>query len=240
MNQVHTVWAISDLHRSGASRRDVGPSRHAARWRQFEQRIERAWVDRIGSDDLVLIPGDFSAARNHRDVQVDLAWLERLPGRKVLSAGNHDGWFNNVGSVRRLLRASQQAVGGDAIEVGAAVVCGTRGAAFDPSHIEPDPLMQREIDAIDRALEQAQSLRTPEAPLFVMWHYPPFDSHGEPGPLIERLTRARATACVYGHVHQMAQWSAMVQGVVDGVRYACVAADAIGFAPLGIWSRAHV
>ena len=37
--------------------------------------------------DLVLLPGDLSMARNHRDLQPDLAWLDRLPGTKVLAAG---------------------------------------------------------------------------------------------------------------------------------------------------------
>jgi uncharacterized protein len=40
------------------------------------------------------------------------------------------------------------------------------------------------------------------------------------------------TACVYGHLHIEGQWSMAVQGDVRGVRYHCVAADAIGFRPL--------
>ena len=42
------------------------------------------------------------------------------------------------------------------------------------------------------------------------------------------------TACVYGHLHNQSEWSVAVQGTVRGVRYHCVAADAIGFRPLRI------
>ena len=54
-------------------------------------------------------------ARNHRDLQPDLAWLDRLPGTKVLAPGNHDAWWNGVEAVRPMLRRSQRAVDGDAL-----------------------------------------------------------------------------------------------------------------------------
>ena len=54
--------------------------------------------------DLVLVPGDVSMARNHRDVQADLAWLDRLPGTKVLAPGNHDQWWNGIEKIRPMLR----------------------------------------------------------------------------------------------------------------------------------------
>ena len=44
----------------------------------------------------------------------------------------------------------------------------------------------------------------------------------------------RVTACVYGHLHSESEWSVAVQGTVRGVRYHCVAADAIGFRPLRV------
>ena len=47
----------------------------------------------------------------------------------------------------------------------------------------------------------------------------------------------RVTACVYGHMHIEGQWPRRVQGTILGVRYHCVAADAIGFRPLRIASN---
>ena len=90
----------------------------------------------------------------------------------------------------------------------------------------------RELAALDRALEHASALRTDGEPLYVLWHYPPFDQHRRPGPCVERFEAAGVTACVYGHLHIQGQWSLAVQGDVRGVRYHCVAADAIGFRPL--------
>ena len=119
------VWAISDLHLSFA--RPDRRERYAARWRDHAARIEEHWRARVGQRDLVLLPGDLSMARNHRDVQPDLAWLDRLPGTKVLAPGNHDQWWNSAAAVRPMLRASLRAVDGDAIEVCGVIVSGSAG-----------------------------------------------------------------------------------------------------------------
>src|SRR5438067_9474444 len=120
------LWAIADLHLSlaRAERRE----RFAGRWRDHTTKIAAEWRAVVRREDLVLLPGDLSMARNHRDVQPDLAWLDRLPGTKVLSAGNHDAWWNSVEAIRPMLRRSLRAVGGDALATHGVVVCGTLGA----------------------------------------------------------------------------------------------------------------
>jgi predicted phosphohydrolase len=229
------IWAISDLHLSLA--RPQRRERYAARWRDHVVKIEENWRAVVRPCDLVLLPGDLSMARNHGEVQPDLVWLGRLPGTKVLARGNHDQWWNDVGAVRLLLRGSQLAVDGDALATHGVIVCGTTGSpapAAESSEAE-QRRTNRELDSLDRALAHASEIRNPSAqPLYVLWHFPPFDVHGRPGPWVERFERARVTACVYGHLHIQSQWTSAVQGKVRGVRYYCVAADAIGFRPLRI------
>jgi uncharacterized protein len=229
------VWAISDLHLSFA--RPDRRERFAARWRDHAGRIEENWRARVRPGDLVLLPGDLSMARNHRDVQPDLVWLDRLPGTKVLAPGNHDQWWNGAEKIRPMLRDTLRAVDGDALEIQGAIVCGTAGvpATLDPPSSEERLALERNLAELERALEHAGRLRKREdAPLYVVWHYPPFDVHGQPGRCVELIERARVTACVYGHLHGQKEWSAAVQGPRRGVRYYCVAADAIGFCPLKI------
>jgi uncharacterized protein len=234
------VWAISDLHLSFA--RPDRRERFAARWRDHAAGIEEHWCARVGPDDLVLVPGDISMARNHRDLQDDLVWLDRLPGIKVLSPGNHDQWWNGVEKIRPMLRDSLRAVDGDAIAVRGVVVCGAAGA---PVALERDSGVESKafdgaLESLRRALGEADALRGPETPLYVLWHYPPFDAHGIPGPCVEMIEKAGVTACVYGHLHSQKEWAAAVHGLRRGVRYYCVAADAIGFCPLRIDRRAEL
>jgi uncharacterized protein len=230
-----SVWAIADLHLSFA--RPDRRERHAGRWRDHAARIEREWRAVVAADDLVLLPGDLSMARNHRDLQPDLAWIDRLPGTKILTPGNHDLWWNGVEKVRPMLRPSQLAVGGDAVAACGVIACGTLGAPpTDDDSLSPGhrSVQEREMAALDRALEAAATLRQAGEPLYVLWHYPPFDQNRRPGPCVARFERAGVTACVYGHLHAQGQWSLAVQGTINEIRYACVAADAIGFRPLRI------
>jgi uncharacterized protein len=229
------VWAISDLHLSFA--RPDRRERYAARWQDHALKIEQNWRETVRPGDVVLLPGDLSMARNHREVQPDLEWLGRLPGTKVLAPGNHDRWWNQLAAVRRLLRRSMIAVDGDAVAIQGVVVCGTCGTPTPRADdLSADPVaLEQEVGTLERALEQAVRIReNPAQPLFVLWHYPPFDPNGQPGPWVERWERARVTACVYGHLHIERQWALAVQGLVRGVRYHCVAADAVGFRPLRI------
>ena len=215
------IWAIADLHLSFA--RPDRRERYAERWRDHAAKIEREWRAVVQPSDLVLLPGDLSMARNHRDLQPDLAWLDRLPGTKVLAAGNHDTWWNDVAKIRPMLRKSLRAVGGDALSTHGVVVCGTLGCPV----LDDEP-----------TLEEAAALRTGGEPLYVLWHYPPFDQHQRAGACVERFERAGVTACVYGHLHIEGQWSRAVQGEIRGVRYHCVAADSVGFRPLRIGAPA--
>ncbi len=91
------------------------------------------------------------------------------------------------------------------------------------------------LESLRLALEAADRLRArPETPVYVLWHYPPFDAHGVAGPCVKMLEQAKVTACVYGHLHSQKEWAAAVHGLRQGVRYYCVAADAIGFCPLRV------
>ncbi len=229
------LWAISDLHLSFGrpDRRD----RYAGRWHDHAARIERAWHDTVHPDDVVLLPGDLSSARNHREVQPDLEWLGGLPGIKVLAPGNHDRWWNGPAPVRRILRRGMIAVDGDAAEVGDRIVCGARGAPVLTEDAEtPARLAEnRESAVLESALAHADRLRNgTDRPIYVLWHFPPFDPHGRASSYVDRFERAGIRACVYGHLHIQSQWSTAVQGTIRGIRYHCVAADALGFRPLRI------
>ena len=194
------VWAISDLHLSFA--RPMPRERFAQRWKDHADRVERHWRDAVAADDLVLLPGDLSMAWNHREVQPDLEWLERQPGLKVLAPGNHDRWWNKIEAVSRLMRPSLRAVEGATIlEHAGLVICGARGVAFAGEESEVRDASSsssrlRELHRLDQALEAAQAARTARQSIVLLWHFPPFDAHGRPGPCVSRCLAAGVSEVV--------------------------------------------
>lgn len=212
------------------------------RWRNHPQRIAAAWRERVRQDDVVLIAGDISWALKLRDAMPDLEWIAGLPGRKVLSRGNHDYWWESSGRVRRVLPSSMSTVQGDALDVGEVVVCGTRGwitpetPGFKPA--EDQVVYQRELVRLDMAIAAARRLAAGAKPIVVMFHYPPFLDR-RPTEFARRIAAGGAAACVYGHLHRAHDWSAATQGLVDGVYYQLTSCDYLGFGPVAVRGINH-
>jgi len=131
-------------------------------WRDHAAVIERSWRDQIAADDLVLLPGDISWAMHIQDAMADLAWIDALPGRKVMCKGNHDYWWSSKGKVRAVLPPSISVVDCDALLVDDVVLCGTRGWAVpgdrDFNKTTDLRIYERELNRLDRALAGAQVL----------------------------------------------------------------------------------
>ncbi len=207
-------------------------------WKDHAQRIADAWRQRVRPADHVLIAGDISWALKLNDALPDLAWIDMLPGHKVMIRGNHDYWYpRRVGPLRAHLPPSITALGGNATDIGAAVVCGTRGWIVpETPGFQPDTderIYQRELGLLDNALSAARRLAQNRRPLVVMLHYPPF-LEGQPTEFARRVTAAGATTCIYGHLHRPEDWATAVQGRIDGVYYQLTACDYLGFGPVAV------
>jgi hypothetical protein len=231
-----TIWTISDLHLSTARPKPMDI--FGSRWKDHAQRIAAAWQARVRPDEWVLLAGDISWAMKIAEALPDLAWIEALPGRKVMIRGNHDYWFpRRVGPLRAHLPPSITALSGDATDIGAAVVCGTRGwITPDTPGFKPETdtrIYERELNLLDSALRAAQQLAQGQRPIIVMIHYPPFLNQ-QPTEFAQRIAAAGAAACIYGHLHRPEDWATAVQGRVAGVDYQLTACDYLGFGPVAV------
>ncbi len=235
------LWTISDLHLSSVKPKPMDI--FGANWKDHARRIAEAWQARVDPQDYVLIAGDISWALKIPDALVDLHWIDALPGHKIITRGNHDYWFpRRVGPLRDKLPPSITPLSGDAIDIGMAVVCGTRGWITPDTpgfQLDKDTrIYQRELNLLDSALQTACELANGERPIIVMIHYPPFlnRQHTE---FSRRISTAGATTCIYGHLHRPNDWASAVQGYVDGVYYQLTACDYLGFGPVSVRGLSH-
>lgn len=231
------IWTISDLHLSHVQPKPMDI--FGSQWKDHPARIAANWRARVAPDDHVLVAGDISWAMKLADALADLRWLDALPGHKVLIRGNHDYWCpRRVNSVRAHLPSSLTLIGADACDLGAAVVCGTRGwispemPGYAPG--TDGPIYQRELTMLDRALAQAVALAVGVKPIVVMIHFPPFVNR-QPTEFARRIGAvAGVRACVYGHLHRRQDHDNAVNGLMDGVYYQLTSADFLDFGPVAV------
>ena len=224
------LFAIGDLHLPGGQEKPMDV--FGGHWEGHFERIAKNWQFRVTDEDVVLIPGDTSWAMQLSAAIPDLQAIGALPGRKILIKGNHDYWWGGIGQVRRALPESMMAIQHDAVDLGCAVVCGTRGWAYPtqetPLSQEDERIFNREMIRLGLALQSAAKLAG-ERPIVVMLHYPPLYLHDRDTPFTHLLEKYPVHTVVYGHLHG-AGIRAGFNGVWNGIRYVLSSCDSLGFA----------
>lgn len=222
------IYAISDLHLSFGT--DKPMDVFGEQWRDHPARLSEAWRACVTADDLVLIPGDVSWAMQLSETAKDMAFLSALPGKKLLSRGNHDYWWGSLKQVRAALPPDISALRNDAFVFGGYAVCGARGwiCPADPQFTAHDrTVYEHELWRLRLSLDAAP----PDLPKIVMLHFPPFTGRlFDPG-FSALLEEAAPAFVLYGHLHGAAHKNAFV-GTRNGSEYRCVAADYLNFTPL--------
>ncbi len=247
------LFAIGDLHLGHAVDKPMGI--FGPQWKDHERQIAANWEDRVGHQDLVLVPGDISWAMRFEEAEEDLAWLDRLPGRKVLIKGNHDYWWPSISRLREHIDGTSLfALQYDSIAFGRAAIGGTRLWNMPDLEIPyEDPLEilpEKDREAPERSLHEAPhdekifrrelgrlelSLASiaPDARLrIVMTHFPPTDESGRGTAVTRLLEKHGADVCVFGHLHNLGLPRNRTWDFVNrGVRYVLVSCDSVDFAP---------
>ena len=88
------LYAISDLHL--AFNNDKPMDIFGEKWLNHDAKIKNNWLSKINEDDMILIAGDISWAMRESESMMDLQWIDDLPGKKIISKGNHDYWWNSI------------------------------------------------------------------------------------------------------------------------------------------------
>ena len=104
------LYVLGDTHLSlGASKpMDVFPG-----WNGYVERLERNWRKLIKPEDTIVLAGDISWAMRLNDTRRDFAFLQELPGQKLIMMGSHDYWWTTANK----MTASLKAEGFDALHI---------------------------------------------------------------------------------------------------------------------------
>lgn len=222
------LYIIGDLHLSFSTNKPMDV--FGAKWRQHHVRLKDNWLATITPEDTVIIAGDISWAIDLKEAFVDLAWLDALPGKKILLRGNHDYWWSTLKKMRGHFDTIEF-LQNNSFVVDDVVIVGTRGwnVPLSPESNEQDiKVFERECHRLELSLASAPV----DLPKVAVLHFPPFDEKGRKSKLNTMLENSDVKHVYFGHIHS--HHHLVNQGAIDGVWYQLISGDYIDFMPVSI------
>lgn len=224
------LFAIADTHLSLGTDKSMTVF---GGWDDYVTRLENNWRNLVTDTDTVVIAGDISWGMNLNQAKADFAFLNDLPGKKLILKGNHDYWW----TTRRQMDLFFEQNGFDTLRIvhndAVAVedkyaVCGSRGWFFDAEEDADRLVLLREAGRLRTSIHAAKE--TGLEPV-VFLHYPPLYADQVCPEILDVLKEEGVKRCYYGHVHSKGIRLA-VQGDVEGIQYELISADALQFCPI--------
>ena len=199
-------------------------------WVGYMDKLKEGF-SKVTQEDTTVLLGDLSWALDLPNAQADFAWINQIPGRKIILKGNHDYWWSTVAKFDKFCKENGfedlNILNNNCFEYDGYAICGTRGWFFEEerSGQHDEKVFKRELIRLEASLKAAG-----EKPKMVFLHYPPRYKGYECREILDLLQKYEVRRCLYGHLHGGSHKLAM-EGLWDGVEFRLVAADYIGFTP---------
>lgn len=196
------IFAVSDLHLSIAS--DKPMNVFGGSWEGYWEKIKENWLNKVTENDVVLIAGDISWGMSLEQALPDLEAIAALPGKKVLTKGNHDYWWSTYKKITSLNLENMYFIQNNAVKIGDYIFCGTRGwTVDDDDNLSPEDkkIYDREVIRLGLTLKSAEQLRVNGETVVGMIHYPPFNYRFEDSDFTKLFEEYGVKKVIYGHLH---------------------------------------
>ena len=225
------LYAIGDLHLSFEANKPMdvfGPL-----WAGYVDRL-RAGLSCIGPEDTTVLLGDLSWSMDLERARDDFAFINRIPGRKIILKGNHDYWWTTASKFYRFCVeqgfSNLWILNNNCFEYGEIALCGTRGWFFEEEKgtVHDEKIMNRELIRLETSLQAAG-----EREKICFLHYPPIYRGYRFQPILDLLHRYGVKQCWYGHLHAESHRLAVI-GDFEGIDFRLVSADYVNFTPIPV------
>lgn len=226
------LYAIGDLHLCLGAPKPMDVFGGA--WIGYMDKLQEG-MSVIQEEDTTVLLGDLSWALGLDSAYDDFAWINRIPGKKIILKGNHDYWWSTAGKFYAFCEkngfSNQFILNNNHYEYEGYAICGTRGWFFEEarSDCHDEKVFKRELLRLEASLKSAGDL-----PKLVFLHYPPRYKGYTCNEILDLLARYDVRRCFYGHLHGPSHGLAM-EGQWDGVGYKLVSGDRLNFVPYRIF-----
>ena len=222
------LYAIGDLHLCLGAPKPMDVFGGA--WTGYMDKL-KAGLSVIGEDDTTVLLGDLSWALDLQEATADFAWINEIPGKKIILKGNHDYWWNTATKFYKFCEknafSNMFILNNNHYEYNGYAICGTRGWFFEEekSGEHDEKVFRRELMRLEASLKSAGNLRK-----IVFLHYPPRYKGYICNEILELLAQYNVRQCFYGHLHGASHGLAQ-EGIWDSVDFKLVSADKLNFVP---------
>ena len=239
------LYALGDLHLS--FRADKRMDKFGAVWKRHEQKIEKYVKKTVRPEDTLVLTGDHSWGKKLSQCQEDLAFIEALPGRKILLRGNHDMFWDakKTEQLNRAFAGRLFFLQNNFAAYQDYALVGTKGFTFEgPFYLDrrgrivgwdeakerqARKLVERETARLEESFRQAAEAGYRKFIMFL--HYPPTSILEQTSPFTGLAERYGASAVVYSHCHGESRFGDSIRGELHGIRYLLVSGDYLNFHP---------
>ena len=221
------LYVIGDPHLSLGSSKPMDVFGGA--WCGYVEKL-REGFEIVAPEDTVVLAGDISWGMSLQESEADFAFLQELPGKKIMLKGNHDYWWATASKMETFFQAkgfsSLNILHNNCHFYGDIALCGTRGWFFEEDMKGHDQkVFNRELMRLEASLKAAG-----EKEKLCFLHYPPYYQGYRCEPIIELLSQYGVKQCYYGHLHGGSH-KLSIQGNLEGVDFRLISADYLQFRP---------
>lgn len=226
------LYAIGDLHLclGAAKPMDV----FGGNWVGYMDKLTEGFSE-IKPDDTTVLLGDLSWALGLDQAKEDFAWINAIPGKKIILKGNHDYWWSTASKFQQFCVqhdfSDMLILNNNHFVYDDWAICGTRGWFYEEQRCgeHDEKVFKRELLRLEASLKEAGERRK-----LVFLHYPPKYKGYECEEILALFDKYQVSRCYYGHLHGPSHGLAL-EGLWDGVEYKLVSSDYLNFKPFKVF-----
>lgn len=234
-----SLYVIADLHLSKSTEKPMDI--FGSRWDGYMDKIEKRWRETVSEEDTVVVAGDISWAMTTSELGPDFDFIESLPGKKILSKGNHDYWWQTKAKLDAFIKErgykTISFLHNNAYIVDDFIICGSRGWYNEDKPkllrgADSAKIIAREVERIKHSVECGRALSEKdgrERELLMFLHFPAIFPGYMCDEIIMELYRAGVKRCWYGHIHGSYDAPAVMK--YADIEFRLISADYVNFIP---------
>ena len=222
------LYAMGDLHLCLGAPKPMDVFGGA--WVGYMEKLKQG-LSVITEKDTLVLMGDLSWALDLNSAVADFAWINEIPGRKIILKGNHDYWWSTQAKFTKFCVengfSDLNLLNNNCYFYDDWAICGTRGWFFEEerSGVHDEKVFRRELIRLEASLKAAGDREK-----MVFLHYPPRSKGYTCREILDLLKSYGVRRCFYGHLHGASHKLAM-EGTWDGIEYRLLSADYLDFQP---------